>query len=453
MNLRKDRRLDELARAGNVAQFVSFEPSPSGPVQTFSRVRSFDPNQVFASVLEAIGSLLPHTSSGSVNVRSFIPENPRNGPFVYGLTDPAEVVAEIESLTKRGLHTILNETIDVHDGGVSGVAQGGVIEFSPDDTPRCVEKSGTASLPLQMGLDLLENVYGFRPDLPEGGRVEFSIHPQRQGWRQTHTILWEWEEDDTGREPLLCWPNRFSRHIGDKAYGLLMAHLAGVPVPRTNVIPRRVAPFAFGRLTGASEVWIRTCPTEQQPGRFTTQKGWLDPFRLLDSEDPDHNNIASILAQNSVSAGFSGASLIDSKGRNVIEGVKGEGEKFMLGIESPQPLPDIISRDVEGAMERLVAVFGPVRTEWVHDGKEVWILQLHRGATGADGVVIVQGEPREWLDFNVNRGLEALRSLLSELSANTGVRLIGQVGVTSHIADLVRKANVPAKLHLPSDQN
>jgi glutathione synthase/RimK-type ligase-like ATP-grasp enzyme len=55
------------------------------------------------------------------------------------------------------------------------------------------------------------------------------------------------------------WPNRFSSILGDKAYGLLMANLAGVPVPRTLVIGRRIAPFTFGDVTGSFEFWTRTC--------------------------------------------------------------------------------------------------------------------------------------------------------------------------------------------------
>ena len=152
---------------------------------------------------------------------------PKSREFLYGRTDAAEILAELRRCRPTGLYTIVNETIDVHDGGVSGVAFGDVLEFAPGDTPRCVEKPGTAALPRGSGLRLLETVYGFRPACrtrPEL-RVEFSLHPLRRGYRHEHTVLWEIEEP--GPPPdgtvILSWPNRFSRFLGDKAFGLLVA--------------------------------------------------------------------------------------------------------------------------------------------------------------------------------------------------------------------------------------
>ncbi len=448
MHLRKDKSLDELAEIGNVAQFVSYSPEGGSPKQEYLRILGVRPNAAFASPSEAVELLLERSAERSVNVRSYTPESPRSREFVYGLTDVASVLETLSRLTAQGLHTIVNETVDISDGGVSGVAQSGVIEFAPDDTPRCVEKPGVASLPLEMGLALLETVYGFRPDLgPSGGRVEFSIHPRPRGWRATHTLLWEREDtsDETDTAGL-AWPNRFSRHIGDKAYGLLMAHLSGHDVPETTCIPRRLAPFRFGRPTGNAERWIRTCPTEQDPGRFTTHRGWLDPYRLMSDEDPDGTRIASILAQSGVRPFHSGASIVDAAGRLVIEGVGGGGDLFMLGRRSPEPVPPQVSRDVEALNASLAATFGPVRTEWVHDGEEAWIVQLHRGATTSEAQVLVPGEREHWIGFEVSRGLEELRALLRTLDGDAGVRLVGQVGMTSHIADLVRKSGVPARV-------
>ena len=50
-------------------------------------------------------------------------------------------------LAGEGYLTIVNETIDIHDGGISGVALAGIVEFAPDDTPRAVEQPGVAALP------------------------------------------------------------------------------------------------------------------------------------------------------------------------------------------------------------------------------------------------------------------------------------------------------------------
>ena len=356
-------------------------------------------------------------------------------------------MAALERLTADGLHTIVNETVDVSDGGVSGVAQGGVIEFAPDDTPRCVEKGDVASLPFEKGMQLLEIVYGFRPDLDaDGVRLEFSIHPKPRGWRGTNTLLWEAEPDRGAATPALTWPNRFSRHVGDKAYGLLMAHIEGVPVPKTTVISRRVAPFTFGQSTGSPETWIRTAPVEQQPGLFTTHRGWIDPFALMAKEDSEGLAIASVLAQSGVPATFSGASIVDADGNDVVEGVRGEGDRFMLGRAAPEGLPDEVVNAVVAANGRLRQALGPVRTEWVHDGVEVWIVQMHRGATASTAGVLVPGEPGRWTLFSVSLGLERLRSLLLRIEQDTGVELLGRVGVTSHIADLVRKAGIPTRV-------
>lgn len=449
MHLRKDESLDALAEKGNVAQFVSFVPEQGSPRQSHLRILGHVPNQSFDDIRSAICALLANSPDGTVNVRSYTPDSPRSREFLYALGSVDEAVSAVERLSAEGLYTIVNETVDVADGGVSGVVQAGVIEFAPDDTPRCVEKPGTASLPLELGAKLLETVYGFAPDLGGAtGRVEFSIHPKPRGWRGTHTLLWE--QEDMGQEEKamarLEWPNRFSRHIGDKLYGLLMAHLAGGQVPRTFALSRRVAPFLFGAATGSQENWIRTCPTEQQPGLFTTHRGWLDPYKLLAGEDPDGTAIASVLSQSGVVAHYAGASLVDANGNVVVEGVAGLGDAFMLGTHLPEKLPAEIIADVERAHCAMSQTFGPVRTEWVHDGQSVWIVQLHRGATTSTAHVLVPGERDKWVGFQASQGLEALRALLSSMDHDAGVEIVGEIGITSHMADVVRKSAVPTRV-------
>jgi hypothetical protein len=449
MDLRKDESLNALAEAGNVAQFVSYMPDETGiPRQTFSRVRGHAANHNLGPIDNAVRTLLRASADQMVNVRSYAPDDPRSREFVYGISDADEAAAHICRLSADGLHTILNETIDVRDGGVSGVLQGNVVEFAPDDTPRCVEKPGVASLPASIGLRLLELVYGFPPELPtRRGRVEFSIHPRPTGWKGTNTLLWEWEEDDLGQsDPMSAWPNRFSQHIGDKAYGLLMAHLAGLSVPRTTVIPRRIAPFSFGTATGSTEVWMRTCPREQEPGRFTTTRGWTDPFSLLAKEDPNGSVISSVLSQSGVLANFSGASLTDQDGIVVIEGVGGAGDEFMLGNRAPEQLPEQVTADVSAVTDEARSVFGPVRTEWAHDGHKAWILQLHVGNSTNSAGILVPGEASNWSSFDVANGLAALRHHIDGLSRGEGLILVGQFGATSHIADLIRKSGIPTRL-------
>jgi hypothetical protein len=449
MSFRKDRSLDELARVGNVAQFVSFAPENGRPVQQYSRVVGFEPNHVFSTAREAMTSLLAASPDQTINIRSYEPASPRSREFHYGIGDAESALALAERLSLHGMFVIANETVDVSDGGVSGVAQGGVIEFAPDDTPRCVEKEGAASLPVSWGLNLLKTVYGFEPDLVDAGRgrLEFSIHPKPRGWRQTHTLMWEYEGSESApSNPNVAWPNRFSRHIGDKAFGLLVADAVGLPVPKTTVIARRVAPFSFGRATGSFELWTRTCPVEQEPGRFTTAKGWIDPFKLLAQEDAEGKSIASVLSQASVPAKYSGAAITDRAGRSVIEGARGEGDRFMLGIRTPELLPDEVLEAVTKTYHGIAAALGEPRFEWVHDGERVWIVQLHKGGTHSDTGTLVPGEPTEWAVFKASQGLEKLRTFLDQLPPDVGVKIQGQIGLTSHIADLLRKTKRPARI-------
>ena len=459
MNLQKDEILDRLADRGNVAQFVAFRPTGhhevdgiAGIQQSFCRIRGMEPNTDFETPAEAIAALL-RRSGGMVNVRSYMPHDPRSREFLYGLTDVGAVLDAVQRLAAEGLHLIVNETIDISDGGVSGVVQGYVAEFAPDDTPRCVEKPGVTSLPYETAIEMLTLVYGFRPALSagRGERTEFSVHPARRGWRGEHLILWEYEENVPGdANSALRWPNRFSRILGDKAFGLLTAHVFGFPVPRTLAIGRRIAPFWFGTPTGSAEVWTRTCPAEPHPGLYTTLKGWTDPYELLAVEDPDGMILASVLRQDAVPAAYSGAAIVTADGALAVEGLAGEGDAFMLGTQVGEALPQSVRTDVEALYQKLHARFGPVRFEWVHDGAQVWIIQLHLGATITTATEIVPGEASEWHVFDVEQGLDRLRALLHTLPTGHGVTLRGEVGLTSHIADVLRRTGAPARLDVSS---
>ncbi|MEW1584925.1 hypothetical protein AB0283_05690 [Micromonospora vinacea] len=368
----------------------------------------------------------------------------------------------MNSLASRGYITIVNEAIDLEDGGVSGVALGDTLEFVPEDTPRGVESEGSAGLPLDIGLALLETVYGSRPKLPPSGssRVEFSLHPSRVGYRKEHSIVWEAEDVDDLRakyaQPSFTWPNRFSRFIGDKAFGLLVADAIGLPVPRTTVIGRHVAPFSFGRATGTGEVWTRPCPDEQKPGEYPTFARWVDPSQLFELDGQSGKAIVSILAQEGVSAKFSGATLPGHKSReNLIEGVYGQGEAFMLGVEAPVKLPPSVKSDLDNLLGEAESQVGrPVRIEWVHDGHQAWVVQFHATTHKSHGATIVPGFPANgWLQFLPAAGLDELRHLLDQAAkAGRGIEVVGRIGVTSHVGDLLRKSDVPARFSHSGDE-
>jgi hypothetical protein len=443
----KDVVLDGLARRANVAQFVSFGPDLA---ERHAWVCGWPPNHRFGSPEAAVAAVFAASPESSVNVRSYEPHDPKARRFLYGLKSAEEALAAVSRLAGEGLYTIVNETVDVLDGGVSGVAFGDVLEFAPGDTPRCVETGDTAALPRALGLSLLATVYRFAPALPEQPelRVEWSLHPLRRGYRHKHTILWEIEEPGAAPESLaLSWPHRFSRHLGDKAFGLLMADAVGLRVPRTEVLPRGLAPFSFGADTGLAETWLRTCPREQRPGLFTTRHGWEDPFLLLAREDPEGREIASVLCQQAVEARHSGAVVTQADDRPRIEGVRGSGVELMLGRRAPEELPAAVSEAVREVYSQAVAAFGAVRFEWVHDGAAVWIVQLHRGASTTEGKTIHPGEAKCYHPFEIEKGLEALRELIARVQGTgEGIVLVGRVGVTSHMGDLLRRARIPSRL-------
>ena len=56
------------------------------------------------------------------------------------------------------------------------------------------------------------------------------------------------------------------------------------------------------------------------------------------------------------------------------------------------------------------------------------------------------GEATEWATFKTELGLEAMRQFLSGLAPNVGLLLEGEVGLTSHVADLARKAGRPTRV-------
>jgi hypothetical protein len=197
-----------------------------------------------------------------------------------------------------------------------------------------------------------------------------------------------------------------------------------------------------------TEVWTRTCPIEPHPGLYTTVKGWTDPFALLQIEDPSDRVLASVLRQDAVAAGHSGAAIVGAEGQLTIEGRRGEGDKLMLGLQKPEQLPGHVADDVRAVHQRLSAALGPVRLEWVHDGMRVWVVQLNLGATASTGSTLVPGDAKTWVRFPVERGLVRLRDTLKALPVGAGIILVGEVGLTSHIADLVRKRGSPARLSL-----
>lgn len=443
----KDDALAAIAKTRNVAQFVSFSSGPF-PAVRHHVLRGAEEGMTGADAL--IRRLIDISDAGTVNVRTFDPSGKlKSNPFHYGVSDQSRVAQIVSDAAQRGLYSIVNETIDIHDGGVSGVSMPGLLEFAPGATPRVVEQEdAVVSIRPAVGISILEAIYGHdvRGIYSDRERIEFSIHPGRRGFRREHAIIWEVADtdDDLTNAMPLAWPNPFSRFIGDKAFGLMVADAEGFLVPKTTVISRNVRTFTFGTTTGTGEAWLRTCPREPRPGRFSTIRGWVDPFKLLRDEDPFDSEISSVLDQDGVDARWSGATARVS-GRDVIEGVGGSGDEFMLGAQAPMSLPIRVRDDVALLLERLRDVLGDCRVEWAHDGDSVWVLQLHRVAGEPGGLV---GAPEvEPLGFDPKDGLEALHLLVRRAVAEQRpIRVLRRIGATSHVGEVLRQANVPYEI-------
>jgi hypothetical protein len=440
----KDEILDYYSSNFNVAQFVSYSPCLS---PRYSRIFGQMHNYHCKNIKETLRILIDNSQDKSVNIRTFMPDVLKGNPFHYGIKDVSSAYELLQKYSQEGYYTIVNETIDINDGGVSGVVMNNIIEFSPNDTPKCVDKPGVCSLPKDMGMSILNKIYGFTPNIDFGNnfRVEFSIHPKRRGFCKEHTIIWEVEQiDECHITPHISWPNNFSRFIGDKVFGLLIADEIGLFVPKSIVFSRNVAPFSFGKKTGLSEVWFRTSPSEKNPGKYPTYFGWTDPFQVFQDEDV-FSDVASVLSQYSVDAQFSGAA-IPARNGLIIEGVKGFGDDFMIGKESPIKLPKELILKIEKIYNTLDSILRKVAFEWVYDGKNIWIVQFSKTSFLSDSKIIYPGKANEYKPFFIEKGLDSLREVITSLKPNTGIELIGKIGISSHYGDILRNARIPSRL-------
>ncbi len=456
----KDDKLNYLAttKLANTAQFISFKPAKEITLQHVNiRNYNYEERSTYKKI---ITDLINHSNSKFVNIRSFSHDSMKGNRLIMnkGIDDLKEIINIVKENAVKDKFTIINENIDISDGGVSGVVLGNIIEFAPEDTPKCVDKEGVCSLPKEIGYNILDKVYGITPKLnfADEYRVEFSIHPERQGVKKEHTIVWEYEKHDSQtHNEKINWPNRFSQFIGDKVFGLLVADSLKLKVPKTTVISRKVAPFTFGKDTGLKEKWIRSCPIFKEPGKYYSGPKWIDPFKLISEEESkgDKNiNIASLISQSAIESKYSGASFIREKSEDdIIEGVEGVGDKFMVGEESNSNLPDSIILKVQSLNDEIRKhhkTIGDVSVEWVYDGEDVWIVQLNQlNKMQTSKMTIVAGNPEEFIKFYVEDGLESLRKLIKEIKdKDVGVELIGNVGITSHFGDLLRLDDVASVL-------
>lgn len=191
-----------------------------------------------------------------------------------------------------------------------------------------------------------------------------------------------------------------------------------------------------------------------ESGKYFTGSHWTDPFVLMQSEElkgENPINIAAILSQDAVDAKYSGGAIIsESEEYDIVEGVQGTGDDFMLGQAFNNALPDNVIDKVKNVIKILRTynnVIGNVSIEWVYDGNEIWIVQLNQLKNSGTGNIIVKGNPTCYKQFHVDKGLESLCDMIKSLkNENIGIELVGNVGITSHFGDLLRQSNIPSRM-------
>lgn len=253
------------------------------------------------------------------------------------------------------------------------------------------------------------------------------------------------------------FPNRFSRMLGDKVFGLLLLHHMGYKVPYCTIINRHVAPFSIGTKTFTGDKWTRTAPYEKQGGLFDTIKGYEDIFLFMGKNEDMHseknNQIASIIIQDGVTPVYSGGALV-SNSKIVVEGVIGAGDGFMVG-ENTSDIPEYIREKINKKIQEmnLVDNFGNCSIEWVCDGDTMWLLQVNQLSTDVDDNVVVPCDHvNDFIVFDIkDKTLNDLRELIANNSEDIkvkdkGIIIKGNVGISSHYGDLLRKHKIPSKI-------
>jgi hypothetical protein len=164
-------------------------------------------------------------------------------------------------------------------------------------------------------------------------------------------------------------------------------------------------------------------------------------------EDPTGKNISSILRQDGIDARFSGAVIMGNDGKLLIEGTSGFGDNFMVGEKGVVELPHYLTAAIKDVYDQASTRMGPVRFEWVYDGTTVWVVQLHRGISASAGETIYSGnEDTVYTEYDTRLGIDGLRELIANNKTGGGIVLKGNVGITSHFGDLLRKAQIPSRI-------
>jgi hypothetical protein len=129
-----------------------------------------------------------------------------------------------------------------------------------------------------------------------------------------------------------------------------------------------------------------------------------------------------------------------------IDGVRGEGDSFMVGDTGSVRLTSAVEESVASVARHLHAVIGPVKIEWVFDGRFAWVVQLSPLGKASDARI---GDDAgvEWEEFRFQKGrLEEFRNrVLALRGSNKGILVIGNVSPLSHVGEIAEQYGVPTR--------
>ena len=99
--------------------------------------------------------------------------------------------------------------------------------------------------------------------------------------------------------------------------------------------------------------------------------------------------------------------------------------------------------------KRLADCLGETSFEWADDGRRTWLLQVHLGASSSTEAIIYDGPADTFRRFLVKDGLKNLYRMVEHVKGRKeGILLVGRVGVTSHMGDLLRREKIPSRIVL-----
>lgn len=469
-----------------------------------TRIRNFTSSESYKTdrdkltdIVEALKSSSP---AGAVSIRTFTESKPSGNPFSYNCTSTYIAVEQIINWIQAKYYVIVNETIPIIKNSINGVIYDDTISFTLGATPRFVDdntKDKEPVYPLHIGLSILKILYGKDVDfsiVPERGyRVEFTIYPKKIGYNNNHLVIWEYtklHKDQHPVTPSYNDVNTLSKYIGNKAYGILLASIFGMRVPKSvlyfydspdkidfHTWTNRKEYITFGCTSNRdvngsnkSKIRVRTCPKYNKPGLYSTllldrSKTVSLPHAVREFMYKENlqtgDALASCVLEHNLDSRYSGTVLCkvypDKKKYDLrVECVRGDGESYMLGDDTSfTTIPKWVRTQIENQcilLNNYLDYKIDVKLEWVATKYKVYIVQMQFTNIAEDTTVIYSGDMKNAVVFDASLGLDALTMFIDNMLRDKGkivpVILKGKVGIGSHLVDVLRVNHIPSVLKL-----